>query len=837
CALFYLGITCTYGQSIAIQSFESSGDTWGTPTFSTAPCTNGNDIWDYVTSLPGITPSDGGQFWGIRDLNGNCGGSGFETITLPNVNVSSFSNVTFSFDYNAISFENNDDLKYELFYDDISQGEVVVVDGVGGNSDNTNGWLTETIAIPGTVTNVSLILSARNNGNNDRGGFDNVKLEVGSAPLANDNCTTATMLTVGTDNTQNVITGTNVGASSSGELPNPSCANYQGNDVWYTAQVPANGILTVETQDAGSNIDTAIELYTGNCGNLTQVACHDDVDWPSNPYSIIQVSGLANTTVYIRVWAYNNSTSGDFNIVAYSTPPPANNDCIDAQGLVVGTDSTQNIVTGTNVGATDSGIALPNNCDGYLGGDVWYTAMVPASGILNIETTNAGGITDTGVAVYTGANCGSLTQIDCDADSGPGFFSVINLTGLPNTLVYIRVWEYQNNNFGDFNIVAYSPECPLSTRWNGSSWNNGLPNAFTSAVINNDYDTATDGSFESCDCQINSNDVVNIRANDYITVHNDLTVNGTLEVRHEGSLVMTNDDGAVNVAGTLNVHKTTTPFDQYDYTYWSSATANETIGSALATSVANRIYSFDTSVFDSSNNSGWTAEGSSATMQAGKGYIAMGPTSGTFPQTQTVVFDGPANNGIIQTPIELSAVSSDDFDDWNLIGNPYPSAIDADLLLSDGLNTPVVGGTIYLWTHNTQRNTNDGEQDYNTNDYATYTFGTGGVAASSGGERPSGIIASGQGFFIEGTSAGVITFSNDMRVNSGNDQFFGTEETTSDPSVKSKAEETGDRIWLDLYTDTGAFNQLLIGFREGASNGIDRFDGLKFGGGWVSFYS
>ena len=102
--------------TIAIQSYENSGDTWLPLNFSTPPCSNNNDIWNYSTQLSGINPSHGNQFWGVQDLDGSCGGTGFETITFPNINFFSFTDVIFSFDYNAIGFDNNEDLKYELFY-------------------------------------------------------------------------------------------------------------------------------------------------------------------------------------------------------------------------------------------------------------------------------------------------------------------------------------------------------------------------------------------------------------------------------------------------------------------------------------------------------------------------------------------------------------------------------------------------------------------------------------------------------------------------------------------------------------------------------------------------
>lgn len=821
CTLLLLwGSFTGYTQTtVAKQSFETSGDTWTPLSFSTPPCTSGNDIWDYSTGFSNLTPNDGAQFWGIRDLDGSCGGSDFESITFPNVNISANSSVVFAFDYYGQGMDNNDDLKYELFYDNVSQGEVVVLDGVNGGSDNTNGWVTEAVNIPASVTNVSVILSARNNQNNDRAGFDNVRLF--ESNTGNDSCSNATALTVGTDSSQNVVTGDNTTATSSGELPNPTCGNYVARDLWFTAQVPSSGILTIETNS--SAIDTAIEVYSGVCGSLTQISCNDDISYPSNLNSRVEITNLPNTTVYVRVWSYNNETSGSFTIVAYSTPTPDNNDCLDATTLIVGSTNTENIVTATNEGATGTDPAPNPNCDGYAGGDVWFTATIPASGILNIETTSAGGITDTGVAVYTGS-CGSLTQIDCDADSGPGFFSVINLTGLPNTTVYIRVWEYQNNNFGAFNIVAYSPSCPFSTTWNGSSWNNGAPNDFTSVLIDGDYSTGSNGDFDSCDCSISAGNSLIIDANTYVLVENDLNVDGNLEVAHEGSLVMIDNGGSVTVNGSINVHKTSTPFNQYDYMYWSSPTANETIGSALVSSVSNRIYSYD-------HLNTWQFANGSTVMEAGRGYIAMGDTSGSFPKTQSVIFDGPLNTGTILRPVGYDASFGYG---WNLVGNPYPSAVDASLLLNNTANTGVVNGTIYLWTHNTERSESTpgtGKYNYSSNDYASYTVGTGGVAAVSGGPVPNGNIASGQGFFIQATTSGDLTFDNSMRVTTNNDQLFrGSEKTTQQPK---------DRIWLDMKNNEGAFSQILIGFIEGATNGIDRnFDGPRFwGNSYVSFYS
>lgn len=675
---FLLGIAQLYSQNlIAIQSFETSGDNWTPITFSTPPCTNGDDIWDYTTNLPGISSSHGSQFWGVRDLNGNCGGNNFESISLSNIDVSSFTDVIFSFDYYAISFENDDAIKYELFFDNISQGEVIVIDG---SSNNSVAWSTETISIPDSVTNVSVIISVKNNDNNDRGGLDFIRLYEG----VGENCTNAISLVVGETNTENIVTGSFLGVTDSGELPEPSCGNYRGGDLWYTADVPASGLLTIETLVATSGVDTSISVYTGSCG--------------------------------------------------------------------------------------------------------------------------------------------FLSEIYCDDNSGTGQLSLVNISNLPNTTVYIRVWDKNNNNFGDVDIVAYSLLCPFSTIWDGLNWNNGLPNLFTSAIFNADYDTSINGNIESCNCTINTLSTVNVTANNFLSVTNDLNVDGILEVQNEGSLVMIQDDGVINSTGIINIHKTTSPFNQYDYIYWSSPTENETVGSALASSEQNRIYQWN-------NINGWLAAGGTTTMEQGVGIIAMGPTTGTFPQLQSVIFDGIPNTGIIETPIAKNPDPLYTYLDWNLIGNPYPSALDARLFLDDQLNSSIVNGSIYLWTHNTQlssENPGSGKYNYSSNDYASFTSGTGGVAAISGGPVPSGYIASGQGFFIQAASSGNATFNNSMRTIDNNDQFF-----KSNNYYQNK-----DRIWLNLSNDKGAFSQILIGFISGATDGIDRsYDGPKFGGSYISFYS
>ena len=72
-----------------------------------------------------------------------------------------------------------------------------------------------------------------------------------------------------------------------------------------------------------------------------------------------------------------------------------------------------------------------------------------------------------------------------------------------------------------------------------------------------------------------------------------------------------------------------------------------------------------------------------------------------------------------------------------------------------------------------------------------------------------------------------------MRVTGGNTNFY---RASSKKQVESKAQK--DRIWLDLSSET-SFSQILIGFLDEATDGIDRrYDGVRFiGSAKANFYS
>ncbi|WP_321540534.1 pre-peptidase C-terminal domain-containing protein [Flavobacterium piscinae] len=108
--------------------------------------------------------------------------------------------------------------------------------------------------------------------------------------------------------------------SNSGELPNPTCGNYQGGDLWYTVTVPSNGNLNIETK--GNTGDTALQVYSGSCGSLSLVGCDDNSG--DGDFSLVSINNpaLANQTLYIRVWEPGNDATINFDIAAWSSLLP-----------------------------------------------------------------------------------------------------------------------------------------------------------------------------------------------------------------------------------------------------------------------------------------------------------------------------------------------------------------------------------------------------------------------------------------------------------------------------------------------------------------------------------
>lgn len=240
---------------------------------------------------------------------------------------------------------------------------------------------------------------------------------------------------------------------------NSSCAGGYGTayeDVWYSLTGTGN---TVSVTASGGNRDMILSILTSCAAG--EIAC---IQIDAGFAGTINFATVFGTTYYVQIQrrsgTNNNNLNGDICAVDPLLGGGGSNDdpCV-ATPLSV--NATCTFTTSTNVGATATGGVPAPGCANYSGGDVWFTLTVPASGNVNIETNSVfGGITDAGMAVYSGI-CSSLTLVECDDDDGPGLMPQISLTGqVPGTTLWVRVWEYGNDSFGEFDICATEPAPP-----------------------------------------------------------------------------------------------------------------------------------------------------------------------------------------------------------------------------------------------------------------------------------------------------------------------------------------------------------------------------------------
>ena len=229
------------------------------------------------------------------------------------------------------------------------------------------------------------------------------------------------------------------------------------------------------------------------------------------------------TTYYFHVRSVCAiGTFSTWNTVSFTTlaTPPANDNCANATVLTPGAAFATNPLVGTNIGSTASTGAPDPGCASYSGGDVWYSVVVPASGSITFDSASVSGslISDTGMAIYSGP-CSTLVLVECDDDdSANGSFSKISLTNrTPGEVLYVRFWEYGNNDFGTFQVSAY--DASLSNSSFDTSNFVAYPNPVKD-VLNLSYKTAISNvkitnllGQEVLNTKTNSNDVqVNMAA-------------------------------------------------------------------------------------------------------------------------------------------------------------------------------------------------------------------------------------------------------------------------------------------------------------------------------------
>lgn len=350
-----------------------------------------------------------------------------------------------------------------------------------------------------------------------------------------------------------------------------------------------------------------------------------------------------------------------------------------------------------------------------------------------------------------------------------------------------------------------------TTTWTGSAWDNGDPSITTDAIVlSGTCNVTSNTSFKTITVQADA--ILNVDNAATITVQDNIQVLGTGQlILNNNTSLLQNNSSATNT-GNIKYRRNATPMRQYEYTYWGAPVAGQVLNVFSPLTLADKFYSYNANV--GVNN--WVIENQNNVMMPGKGYAIRAPQGyTTTPQVFSGEFIGVPNNGNISANV---AGFNPALLNYNLLANPYPSAINVITLLD---NTNL--GTLYFWTHNSAITNNV----FTSSDYAIRTRTTG-IAAVTGGTAPGLNIAAGQAFFASAGTTTTINFTNAMRVAGNNSQFYRNAQNVP----------LNYYVHLNLTNTLGAFKQIAFGYQEDATDGYDfGSDALASTEGAIRFYS
>ena len=170
--------TCARAQEVVLrQGFEPEESlplTWQSdpPGYGSG----GLPTWNTVTSVRGISAAAEGQyFWAARDVENTTSGTTRGSLTFDAGSICALTSARFVFAYRVVGYDGGDDFGYVLELDGFAERTEVLVDGRNGGGVSTDGWVYDTVAIPGTAQTARLTLFFEQNGD-DVAAVDDVQL-------------------------------------------------------------------------------------------------------------------------------------------------------------------------------------------------------------------------------------------------------------------------------------------------------------------------------------------------------------------------------------------------------------------------------------------------------------------------------------------------------------------------------------------------------------------------------------------------------------------------------------------------------------------------------------
>ena len=552
---------------------------------------------------------------------------------------------------------------------------------------------------------------------------------------------------------------------------------------------------------SGGDVQTSILISPD--GNTVVYRADQDTDGVTELYAV-PITGGTPTKL--------NSTlvsGGDVQTSILISP--------DGNTVVYGADQDTDNVFELYAVPITGGTATKLNPTLVSGGDVQTGTLISPDG--NTVVYRADQDTDSVNELYaipiTG---GTATKLNPTLVSGGDVQSGTLISPDGNTAVYRADQDTDAVN----ELYAVSTRCPGTiTTFDGTSWDNSPPTASTFAIIAGNYNTATPGLGDITACQliINTGVTLTVSDNNFVSVVNDITNNGTLNITNVGSVVQVDEAATTTNNGTITVAKTTPSLNPRDFILLSSPMSVETRAGVYSS--ANRVFGINSALFTPDpavmtavnfldTNGDYLVPGVT-NLAVGEGYLvfpqavtAMGAVNYAHTYTQ-----GTLNSGTINKTLTYNGPATTN--NFNLVGNPYASAIDTDALIT--ANAAI--NEVYFWEHITEPNEalpGFSTENFSMDDVSLRNL-IGGTASANGGTAPGQFMASGQGFAVlaqqaESGSTTPLTFTNAVRVTGNNGA--------------PRSSEQDNKLWLRLDSDTYTLSSsAVIGFVPQASPAID----------------
>lgn len=358
-----------------------------------------------------------------------------------------------------------------------------------------------------------------------------------------------------------------------------------------------------------------------------------------------------------------------------------------------------------------------------------------------------------------------------------------------------------------------------STIWSGttntdwataSNWSNGVPTSDLMAHIPSgpvNQPVLTNAAMSVRGLELDAGATITLSTGASLTSLSSTILEGTVTIDSESSLNM---HGAYTGSGTVDYTRNLS-FSDGRYSVVGSPIAGGT-----SSSLGTFVYSYDETVAYGANDglNRFVAVTPGTSMPAGKGYFTAG--------TSTMSFSGVPNHGDISVGLTYTTGAEAGF---NLVANPYPTAIDMSKFLR--VNADSTTATAYIWDDNGSNTARGANSDYFT------VNNLGSVVGGSNAGRDTnwdGSLRVGQGFFVQANDVSTPTaiFADSMKVSGSN----------TDAGFFRKAENKPATIKLTLSNGDGFYTQTLVGLVEGATDGDDKgLDAKKLGQSNMQIYT